>query len=174
MTEKKAVIALRLARLMRDEIAKKAPQGPYGRLKTSFRANALPSGHAVVWSIYYWALFVNDGRGPIHAGDGQLLFYRDPRDDPRVQEGYPTKPSNRRRLTTAEVRVGLFTRRLIRIGPGRSVGPTSKTRFIERGVAAGRNLASKAAKRFLQESVQEILHRKKTVAVTRISAVFGG
>lgn len=173
MTQKVTTIARRLGELMRDEIAAAAPEGPFGRLKKSFRYVVLPTKpvRVVVYSIYYWAIFVNDGRRAIHGK--QMLFYRDPEDDPRIQDDYPRAGRLRRRLTKEEVREGRAEGKLIRTY---NVGSVAPTRFISKGIAKGRPKASKPMQDFLKESVRQILRRQRPagqLTKVKITAVFG-
>lgn len=173
MTEKLTTVARRLGELMRDEIAAAAPEGPFGRLKRSFRYVVLPTKpvRVVVYSIYYWAKIVNDGRKSIHGK--QMLFYRDPADDPRIQDDYPRANRLRRRLTKEEVREGLEEGTLIRTF---DVAGVSATRFINKGIGKGRPKASKAMQQFLKGSIRDVLRRQRSpgnVTKTKITAVFG-
>lgn len=174
MTEKLTTVARRLGELMRDEIAAAAPEGPFGRLKKSFQVRVLPTKpvRVVVYSIYYWAKIVNDGRKAI-SGNKQMLFYLDPADDPRIEDDYPRAKRLRRRLTKEEVRTGLEEGTLIRTF---SVGGVSATRFINKGIERGRPKASKAMQQFLKASIRDVLKRQRSpgnVTKTKITAVFG-
>lgn len=83
------------------------PRGPRGVLRG-----------AVVFP-QFWARYLHDGRGPIQARFGRkLVFFADPRDDPRIApipRGYPTEPSQARRLTEGEYRAGLERNRRRRL-----------------------------------------------------------
>lgn len=54
----------------------------------------------------YWAIYVHDGRRTIDRdlrGNGILVFFRNPNDDPRLRNGkYPERLADLRRLTRAE------------------------------------------------------------------------
>lgn len=170
MTLRKRVIADRLGLLMRDEIAKAAPEGPYGRLKKSFRTIPFGEAGVSVFSIYFWAIWVNDGRRA-QVAKKQFLFYADPRDDPRIQDDYPRKPGDRRPLTKAEFRAGRRDRTLVWIRRGQRVDSVPATHFIEKGVAAGKVKASAQMQRFLQEEVAR--STRNISGVKKISVRFG-
>lgn len=170
MTLRKRVIADRLGLLMRDEIAKAAPEGPYGRLKKSFRTIPFGEAGVSVFSIYFWAIWVNDGRRA-QVAKKQFLFYKDPQDDPRIDDDYPRKPGDRRPLTKAEFRAGMREGKLVWIARGGSVRGVSATHFIEKGVAAGKLKASKQAQQFLREEVAR--STRNISGVKKISVRFG-
>lgn len=54
---------------------------------------------------HYWAIYVNDGRGPVAPVVAKfLVWFRNPLDDPRIKDGYPERASDIRRLTREEFR----------------------------------------------------------------------
>jgi hypothetical protein len=170
VTLRKRVIADRLGLLMRNEIAKAAPEGPYRRLKKSFRTIPFGEAGVSVFSLYYWAIWVNDGRRA-QVAKKQFLFYADPRDDPRIDDDYPQKPGDRRPLTKAEFRAGRRDKTIVWIRRGRSVAGVSPTRFIEKGVAAGKLKATVQMQRFLKEEVAR--STRNISGVKKISVRFG-
>lgn len=75
------------------------------------RVTKQPDGHTILlFSPYYWAGILHEGRGPIIAQPGRyLVYFREPSDDPRLQpwKTYPKKKTDIRRLTTEEFYYGL-------------------------------------------------------------------
>jgi len=94
---------------------------------------------ALVLTDFYWAVYYHDGRGPISAKPGKfLVFFRDPRDDPRHNGGslnYPKRAANVRtlRLTKGEFSMMLRTGRLIAT---KRVGPAEAHPFFDVGFAS--------------------------------------
>lgn len=90
----------------------------------------------------YWAVYYHDGRrGFSSPSGGFLVFFADPRNDPRVAGGYPVRASEVRRLTAEEFDFGLH-QNAIRARQGlrpymfvvRSVGPAGAHPFFEEGM----------------------------------------
>lgn len=65
-------------------------------------------------SPYFWAGILDQGRGPVHARERMLIWFRDPEDDPRLIDGYPktVAEARGRRLTQAEYEFGLMMNRI--------------------------------------------------------------
>ena len=56
-------------------------------------------------SPYYWAGWYLEGRGSVTPKSSKyLIFFRNPKDDPRLQGGYPKTASDVRKLTKSEWR----------------------------------------------------------------------
>jgi hypothetical protein len=53
---------------------------------------------------YYWSYWYHFGRGPVTKGPGEgfLVWYKDPSQDPRLSRGYPLVPEQVKRLTPAQ------------------------------------------------------------------------
>lgn len=144
-----------LARAVRDAIAAAAPVRQFGRLKDSFRYIA-NSRRVVIYSIYYWTRFFNDGRKAI---DGPLMiFFRDPDDDPRIQDDYPQKRATRRRLTKQELRTARENDEVI---VTRSVASASPERFIEEGIRSARQIVPPVVLGKIQGDVRSLLRRRR-------------
>lgn len=63
---------------------------------------------AALFIPHYWAIYYHDGRGAISPVNARkLVFFDDPRDDPRIQAGYPERSSQIRRLTKRQYERGL-------------------------------------------------------------------
>lgn len=57
---------------------------------------------------HYWALYLHDGRGPVSPRFKKfLVYYRNPRDDPRLADGYPVRASQHKRLSENDFKEGL-------------------------------------------------------------------
>jgi hypothetical protein len=63
-----------------------------------------PHGHQMSVNIpHYWAIYYHDGSGPITMPKGKyMVWYRDPKDDPRYRGGYPVTRSQVRPLTLSK------------------------------------------------------------------------
>lgn len=63
---------------------------------------------------HYWAYYVHEGRNEIRPRDAQwLVWYRDPRLDPRNQPNYPVRVTDRRRLSREEFREAIDSGRAV-------------------------------------------------------------
>jgi len=57
---------------------------------------------------HYWAVYYHDGRGPVRPVNARkLVFFDDPRDDPRLRNGRPVRESEVQRLTKEQYLEGL-------------------------------------------------------------------
>lgn len=65
-------------------------------------------------SPYFWAGILDQGRGRIEAGSRLLVWFADPRNDPRIAAGYPRTVGQIRRLSDSEYQFGLEMNRLHR------------------------------------------------------------
>lgn len=103
----------------------------------------------------FWAVILHDGRGPVNPGKGAtfLVYYVDPLDDPRLDNGYPIYPEDQKRLTKAQFYEGIAeNRRREQINPEGgpyqfmivvenngepwSTGPAKGTYFFSEGMEA--------------------------------------
>lgn len=79
-------------------------------LREGLRATVISDRQSKLNVPHYWAEFVHDGRGPVSPRfKSFLVYYVDPRDDPRLRGGYPVNPSDARakRLTEAQFKAGM-------------------------------------------------------------------
>lgn len=155
MTLSKAEVRRRLAILLRRGIADAAPQGPFGRLKKSFRIAPRGLSGATIYSLYYWARFVNDGRRAIRGKN--MVFYIDPADDPRIRQDYPKSKDDRIRLTSKQYREDKKAGKLIQTYNTRAI---PATRFIEAGVRNSRPLARREMLKLIQDDVRSMIRRR--------------
>lgn len=155
-SEAKLALMTQLARLARDNIASFIPRRAYGRLRDSIRF-IVNRDRVIIYSYYYWARFVNDGRGPVRADDDKVLvFYEDPQDDPRIKRGYPRKPEQVKRLTKRQLRSGI-ERGLIIVA--QEVGPAEGLGFIEDGIRKTRDEVAGSALKQIRGDVRRLISR---------------
>jgi hypothetical protein len=137
-------------------------------------------GRAELYVPHYWALYYHDGRGgvrPITAS--KLVFFADPRDDPRLAGGYPERDFDIRTLTREEYAAGLEENRKRResgLGPFMFVvdaaGPAAAHPFFDQ---LANNAASRADLPFgrgLDEWIQEMIDTDPAVRAERGTAEF--
>jgi len=55
----------------------------------------------------YWAVWYHDGRGPIRAKGRKLVFFANPKDDPRLAGGHPVTRGSVKHLTEKQYTAGL-------------------------------------------------------------------
>jgi len=95
---------------------------------------------------HYWAVYYHDGRGPVRPVNARkLVFFDDPRDDPRLRNGRPVRESEVQRLTREQYQEGLRRNAERAARGGRpfmyvvdSVGPAAPRPFftqLEQGAA---------------------------------------
>lgn len=155
---KKLEVMQILGAVVRDLIAKEAGYRRLGRLQHSFRFLA-NSRSVRIWSIYYWTRFVNDGHPAVSFSKEsrrQMIFYKDPADDPRISSDYPKSRATRRKLTSAELE---RDRDLLIVT--RKVRATEPTRFIEAGIREARSLVPKKVREKIQGDVRRLIRRKR-------------
>ena len=75
---------------------------PATSLKKAMTASyrKIPRGHQIIVHIpHYWAEYYHDGSGPVSMPKGRyMVWFRNPKDDPRLKGGYPIKRSDKRSL----------------------------------------------------------------------------
>lgn len=70
---------------------------------------------------HYWADYYHNGRGNVYASpSGMLVYYKDPKDDPRIASGYPVTKRGVKRLSPNRFREDARAGKLIVV---KSVGP---------------------------------------------------
>lgn len=95
---------------------------------------------------HYWAVYYHDGRGAFGPDRARkLVFFDDPKDDPRIKGGRPVRESDVQRLTKDQYREGLRRNQERAARGGRpfmyvvdSVGPSAPRPFfskLEQGAA---------------------------------------
>ena len=68
---------------------------------------------------HYWALYVHDGRAAFGPRKAQVLvWFRNPRDDPRTSGGHPVRAADIRRLSKDEFYEGVRRNRAMGATPG--------------------------------------------------------
>lgn len=154
-----------LARIVSANIASEIPSRVYGRLRQSIRY-IVTSDRVIVYSTYYWARWVNDGRGAIEADPGKfLIFFEDPKDDPRIKAGYPRKPEQVKRLTRRQLRKAREEGQLIET---ESVGPAPGLKFLERGIQKSRLEVPQKLQKLVQGDVRRLIRRSRNKITVRL------
>lgn len=130
---------------------------------------------------HYWAVYYHDGAapfGPLTAS--VLVFFDDPRDDPRIASGYPVRASEIRRLTREEYENGLEINRE-RMANGdrpfmfvvKNVGPHAAHPFFdELGVGAAERAGPVVMETF-DQWIQEQLDTDPALRPEKGGATFG-
>jgi len=95
-------------------------------LRESLTVRPDRDGHLVFRFAQYWARWYIEGR---RAVSGNLIYFKDPRDDPRLANGFPaTHRQEVRRLTRAELRDALEDDKVIMTD---HVGPAPAHPFLD-------------------------------------------
>lgn len=161
-TERRLALMTELARLASSNIALFVPVATYGRLKRSFRF-IVNRDRILIFSLYYWARWVNDGRGPVSARPGGfLVYFDDPKFDPRIKGDYPRKPAQVKRLGQ------LTERQLDHVIFAKEVGPTEGLEFLQKGVRKTREEAPAKVRELVQGDVRRLLRRGRNKITVRI------
>jgi hypothetical protein len=154
-----------LANLARNNIASFVPERAYGRLKKSFRF-IVNRDRLLIFSLYYWARWANDGRGPVQAKPGGwLFFFEDPRDDPRIKGDYPTKPGKVKRLTRRQLEKAREEETIIAV---ESVGSAPGIHFLEDGIRKTRAEAPAKLVDLVRGDVRRLLRRGRNKITVRL------
>jgi hypothetical protein len=128
-------------------------------MTVSYRA--LPRLHQIIVHIpHYWATYYHDGSGPVTMPKGKyMVWFRDPKDDPRLKGGFPVKRSQVRTLNLSKERFSQLVKEgkiIIRQSVGRRQG-----KFFTKDAYAlwgpwVRNELLKAARREILNTLQPL------------------
>ena len=155
----------------RDELRRILPRIGSSTLRKALRLIVEANqGRARLFIPHYWAVYYHDGRGGFGPKSARkLVFFDDPRDDPRAPT--PERQAQVRRLTRAEYEEGLrrnalrraagFTRPFMYVVS--SVGPAAGNPFFE---DASRNAAvinGPEIARIFSEEVREALRNDRVL-----------
>lgn len=146
-----------LCRIAVEELEKSVEIKAFGRLAKSFRYRVREDDRrATVYSIYYWAAFVDQGRAAIK---GKLMrFFRDPDDDPRVSEDYPRKVSDRKKLRDFLTGAEMYAlRKAGKLIVTKQVAAARARGFIDEALVKVGQRAPKYMQKFLRDEVKTIL-----------------
>lgn len=135
VAKKELEVLTDLARRAKANLQSAIPETRFGRLRRSIRYVVTRSG-ITLYSIYYWARWANDGRGPVKAAEGRVLvWFLDPQDDPRIAADYPKKPKSVVRLTKRQFQAAFEAGE---IAIAKRVGKAAGLHFLEKGIAKTR------------------------------------
>lgn len=157
-----------MARRAKANIESFIPARRWGRLRDSIRYIVTEDG-ITIYSLYYWARFVNDGRRGVEAAPGKVLvFFADPQDDPRIASDYPRKLNQlqRLRLSKEEFRRKRETGELI---VTKAVGKAGGLEFLQQGLRATRKEAKGVFRDMIRGEVRKLIRR----GTNKITARFG-
>lgn len=117
---------------------------------------------------YYWAEYYHDGHsGVVQRKKGKwLVFYKDPKDDPRIKDGYPRTKAGVKRLTAHQFYVDKAAGKLIvtkMVGPVRKV---KKNPFFTEGMQGFPQVANAVVRRNLPRLIQEQMRQLGILQVT--------
>ncbi len=126
---------------------------------------------------HYWAIWYHDGRGSVSPVSARkLVFFDDPKDDPRIRNGRPVRESQVRRLTKKQYDEGLRRNRLRPKGARPfmyvvdSVGPAAPRPFFTKlAEGAERRAAPIVEREFEKELLRWIDSDPDTKSETRIA-----
>lgn len=156
-----------LGRLAKKNIRQFIPERKFGRLRNSIEWRATTRGLSLT-SYYYWARWVNDGRGRIEADPGKkLVFFRDPSKDPRLAGGYPRRQDTVRKLKLDKDEF----KRLRESGDmivTDHVGPSEGLQFLEQGIRATRLEAQGKIRELIRGEVRRMIRRSKNSIQVRL------
>lgn len=148
-----------LARLARDSIQSGISVRKFGRLRQSIRF-IVNRNRVIVYSTYFWIRFVNDGRGPVRSRPGgpPLIFFKDPKKDPRIASDYPRRRTGVIRLTPEQFKDAKAAGDLIIT---KFVRGTQPERFIEAGIARVRKEAPLRVRQLIQGRTRQLFRRRR-------------
>jgi hypothetical protein len=116
---------------------------------------------------HYWALYVHDGRAPFSAPPGRLLvWFRDPKDDPRLSGGIsPVRANQLRQLTPSQFYFWL-TQNAIARAEGRDP-PMIVTRHVRKRTPGAHFFENDGGMRGFAEAVSEKFNPEVQKELTR-------
>lgn len=155
-----------LADIALDAFKEVIPVVRFGRMRKSMR-KIVTSRSVTIWSVYYWLRFANFGRGNVKARpDGPpLVFFKDPKDDPRIKQDYPRKRKQHIRLTRRQFKRYLAQGKLI---VTRKVGPATAMRFLEHGLQLARKRLPPELAERIRGDVRRLLRRAPDKVTARL------
>lgn len=114
---------------------------------------------------HYWAVYYHDGRRGFGTVDNVwLVYFTDPKDDPRIQGGYPVRGNDIQTLTRGQYEFGLRKNRERRASGGvpymivtKSVGPAGAHPFFTKGMVGFKRSADRVAKPYFDAYIQRIV-----------------
>lgn len=190
MASRTDVFARRLSIVLADAaIARVRSKIPSRTLQKALHRRQWTRGRSAFASAYiphYWAIMVHEGRKAFAAPNGQLIWFRNPHDDPRLRAGVtPVRVKHLRRMTHSDfVFWSEKNREAIAAGnpppmiiAERIINPTPARRFFDNGNAQGmlgfRTEAGAIAQRMFSAHVKEVLGPDFR-AVERLTIRLGG
>lgn len=99
-----------MARIIALGISYARPSIPSKTLRNDLHGVILTDTTGELVVDYYWAVFVHNGRAPFSMPFGRyLVWFRNPKDDPRLDNGVsPRRVAQLRHLTAEQFRAGLL------------------------------------------------------------------
>jgi hypothetical protein len=143
---------VKLGKIIILELQKKAPKGSYNRLSKSFRVINTGISGVLIFSLYFWVFFVNYGRKSVRGK--RMVWFKDPKDDPRVQSDYARKKDDERHLSTQEWQDAADNNQLI---TKFSVKGIPATHFIEQALEVARPKARGELRGLMAGEVRKML-----------------
>ncbi len=121
------------------------------------------------WSPYFWSGILDQGRGKVSPLSKEfLVWFRDPRADPRLRGGYPRKRTDQRRMSRAQ-----FKKWQKRNAQARAAGrpePMIVTRGPSKAVA-GAHFVAASKEDIIRRVKQDIPEIARTVVEARLREV---
>lgn len=152
-------------------------------LRQALRAEVLTDRTARLLVPHYWALYQHDGRGVAFPRRSVfLVYFVDPKDDPRLEGGYPVRLSDVRRLSKEEFQDGQqrnrelaqsnpeggpqqFMRVVPNVGP---TGPDKSYPFFTKGMEGFQQRAAFVVRGIVDKLVRQAAVSRKSVARLKI------
>lgn len=126
-------------------------------LRDSMHVATTETGEAAVVWPQYWAVYYNDGRGPVRPVNGKfLVWFVDPDEDPRLASGYPVRATDIKRLALSpeEFQALLESGKMIVTTQS---GAVKGARFVERAGKRAANLAKPEIRDAFRKHVRDDL-----------------
>lgn len=156
----------KLAEIARSNIQAAIPKQRFGRLQRSIRV-VVDGDDVKIYSLYFWARFVNDGRRKVtaRAGGPPLIFFKDPTKDPRIKLRYPrtkddVKPLNKGQYKYHKKRGNLIITR--------EVGPSTGIRFMQKGLQTARKQIPEEIRKRILTDVRQNIRRATDSIIVRL------
>lgn len=129
---------------------------------------------------YYWARYYHDGRGPIFAKPGRkLVYFRDPKNDPRIATGYPKTRADIKPLTRQQFYDGVrMNKQMEKLNPDGGpqqymlirddVGPAMGEPFFKLGFAGFESIIKREIQAEMKASISLVTTRSKRSLAVKV------
>ena len=153
-----------------EAVKNQIPVIRFGRLRDSL-GKFVTEERISIFSYYYWFGVVNQGRGVVSPRRSKyLVWFADPKKDPRIAGDYPRKPSAVKSLR--EVMDTRTFRAMVKSGEilvRKASGPASGYSFLQNGIREARKTVPKEMRAYVKKNLREAIKESTRAGRTRVT-----